>query len=542
MYAISLTEISPYSWSIIIVLAILNYIRIIILHSPDHVCHVEDHSSTTHHGTEHDDDNHHNYNSTDTSGPTTHPSSHSEYSHSPTASPGSHHMLRYLSSGSSETDDGLHLTHDCANYEMNYFIFCGFLLTLLIVIIAYITWQSECKLLEMAMTRLTRDNYGKHSNYGKILKALAVLDAKKAALISQKSNVPSSRIITPLVIPSSSMCGGTGRPLSPSTTVSAGLSSSVKPEDILEDGINELLDESMVYHMVTLRLILKDMKHEEEIEHIKSEFERNELMKKIYRSIFCLFDNQDIQRDKRNRIAELKEKEKKLESLENKFRSTSGRQSDGSMRGYSVKKLNKVEKHDGLESMKRVFSTDSDDDDWVNEHDLRKETNNVFPFYSRKLYKLMIEISLMLFALYCSLWVSHFILIGAESTTPISYLLIISASIAVIFILISYIQYHSNMILAVTSLCNETAEWMCNQDYIKSKTLPILRTEIKDMLEKLGSTEFEEAIKEIFLLVNMDGDDKILLDEFATLLYTLDIHLTNAETRVLFRSMDMDGK
>ena len=234
--------------------------------------------------------------------------------------------------------------------------------------------------------------------------------------------------------------------------------------------------------------------------------------------------------------------DEKLESLENKFRSTSGRQSDGSIRGYSVKKLNKAEKHDGLESIKRAFSMDSDDDEWIQEHDLRKETNDVFPFSNRYLYKLMFEISLMLFALYCSLWVSHFILIGAESSSPKIYMLIIIASILVIFMLISYIQYHSNMVLSVTSLCNENAEWMCNQDYIKSKTLPILRTEIKDMLSKLGATEFEDAIKEIFSLVNMDGDEKILLDEFSTLLYTLDIHLTPSETKVLFRSMDMDGK
>ncbi len=154
----------------------------------------------------------------------------------------------------------------------------------------------------------------------------------------------------------------------------------------------------------------------------------------------------------------------------------------------------------------------------------------------------MIEVSLMLFALYCSLWVSHFILIGQISSSPIFYLVIISISIVIIFILISYIQYHSNMILSVTSLCNENAEWMCTQDYVKSKTLPILRREIKEMLEKLGKGEFEEAIKEVFSLVNVDGDEKILLDEFSTLLYTLDIHLTNAETLVLFRSMDMDGK
>ena len=74
------------------------------------------------------------------------------------------------------------------------------------------------------------------------------------------------------------------------------------------------------------------------------------------------------------------------------------------------------------------------------------------------------------------------------------------------------------MILSVTSLCNENAEWFCNQDYMKSKTIPLLRNEIKDLFTKLGKNEFEDAIKEIFYLVktSMGGDEKILFDEFST--------------------------
>lgn len=518
MYAIGLTEISPYSWGVIIFLAIVNFIRIKALHSPHHVCRIEDHD--TGHAAVHHDDDHASY-------PTSAPAAHPHFSF--VSSVDDHGDDTEQNSGHGD-DDGLHLTTSCADYEMNYFIFCGFLLTLLITIIAYITWKSECKLLEIAMTRLVKDDYGKHSSYGKILKALAVLEAKKALLAQQKSTASMTNQPPPLI---------SGNPSDNSCLPSD--NTSVKPEDVFEDDIRDLLDESHVYHIVTLRVVLKDLKHEEEVEHIKREFERKEFIKRIYHNICCCFlssSDNEIE-NKKYRISELKEKEKKLESLENKFRETSGRQGEGMSVRYSIKKAKG-------ESLKRPpYSTDSDDesdDEPTHEHELTKETNNIFLFSDRILYKRMIEISLMLFALYTSLWVSHFIVIGSASSHENSYLIIVSASIIFIFILISYIQYHSNMILAATSLCNENAEWICNQDYVKSKTLPLLRNEIKEMLTKLSKTEFEEAIKEIFYLVNMDGDEKILLDEFATLLYTLDIHLTHAETRVLFRFMDMDGK
>lgn len=499
MYAISLTEISPYSWGVIIILALVNYLRIRVLHSPHHICRVDSHDSS--HSTTETDDHHPN--------------------HFPDSSfLGTDDGSRDNAHGD---DDGLQLTTSCANYEMNYFLFCGGLLTLLITLIAYLTWCSECKLLEIAMTRLTRDNHGKHTNYGKILKALAILDEKRVIFGQQKSA------------------------LNISSNMMNDNSSSVKPEDVFDEDIRELLDdESNVYHIVTLRLVLKDMKHDEEVEHIKNQFEKKELLKRIYQNFCCCFlsQNNDLE-TKKYRLTELKEKERKLESLENKFRTTSGRHSADviSLRGNSIKRIK------ANESMKKVYSVDSqdggyhDDDELEgSEHELMKETNSVFLFSNRYIYKTMIEISLMLFALYTSLWVSHFILISAASSAHITYVIIIASSIVFIFIVISYIQYHSNMILSVTSLCNENAEWICTQDYIKSKTIPLLRNEIKDLLTKLGKSEFEDAIKEIFSLVNMDGDEKILFDEFSTLLYTLDIHLTNAETMVLFRSMDMDGK
>jgi hypothetical protein len=511
MYAVSLTEVSPYSWAVIILLAIVNFIRIKVLHSPHHVCRLEDH--TVDHSTDHDD-------------------THAYPSHSPTSHDDHHRFLSYftfsgvdhrlLSGGGDDgDDDGLHLTTACANYEMNYFLFCGALLSLLIASIAYLTWRSECAFLETAMERLVRDDYGKHSNYGKILKALGVLEEMKASRTLQKANSK---------VPSTIQDGPP-----PSTP------SSVKPDEILDGDMKELLDESSVYHIVTLRQVLKDLKRDEEVERIKSEFETKEFYHQLsqsLRSCCCLGDstagNAEIA-NKKYRINELK----KLESFENKFRGASAREGGGgtvSVRG-SIKRIR-------AESIKRGYSVDSHDDyeDQSYGDELIKETNDVFIFSNRSFYKTMIEISLMLFALYTSLWVSHFILIGSASSSPKSYFLIVSGYIVLIFIFISYIQYHSNMILSVTSLRNENAEWMCHQDYIKSKTLPILRNEINDMLKKLSKGEFEEAIKEIFNLVNMDGDEKILLDEFATLLYTLGIHLAHSETLVLFRSMDMDGK
>ena len=55
MYAISLTDISPYSWFVVIFLAVLNYIRIVSIGSKGNAC--AGGQSVGHHDDHHDDDN-----------------------------------------------------------------------------------------------------------------------------------------------------------------------------------------------------------------------------------------------------------------------------------------------------------------------------------------------------------------------------------------------------------------------------------------------------------------------------------------------------
>ena len=75
--------------------------------------------------------------------------------------------------------------------------------------------------------------------------------------------------------------------------------------------------------MNPMGITLKDMKHDEEVEQIKNEFERKELLKRIYQNFCCCFPSQNIDLETREyRLTELKEKERKLESLEQDIRKT----------------------------------------------------------------------------------------------------------------------------------------------------------------------------------------------------------------------------
>lgn len=474
MYAIALTEVSIYSWLVIIVLAVLNYVRIIAIGSHDNVCSTR--TGNGHHDEHHDD--------------------HGTDDH---ATDDGHRML------SSNGDDGaqFHVDSDCADYYIGYFIFCGCLLFLLGVIISLITHNSENKLLDLALNTIVKNRRDKSSDIGKALKALAgvekAMESAKALRYQRGSSFASPN------------CDSAPPEPSPTPTLT----------DIDPD-LADMINDDMCYHIVTLRAVLKANHHAEQQEHLRKQHEKEALIHKIFNIFCCHSKDLEAEELKKKRIQELRNKQKTLEI---------------SMKRMSIKGESPVR-------MGSMGSTKKDDNtDILELHPLNCELNDVFVGGSRELYRYVIEAMLMLDALFLSLWVTHFILIAYESHAPKLYLVMSVLPILGNFVVTSYIQYHSNMLLAVTSLRNEVAMWMCEQDHIKSKTLPLLRKEVKEIMAGLPKdTSLEDTISTIFDLVNMDGDNRIVLNEFASLLFTLDIHLEDIETRVLFAAMDTDGR
>jgi hypothetical protein len=477
MYAIALTEVSIYSWLVIIMLAILNYIRIITVGSQNDVCHYRTPPDEHH-------DDHHDDHATD---------DHADDGH------------RMLSSG----DDGaeFHVEADCADYYIGYFIFCGCLLFFMGVVISIITHNSEGKLLDLALNTIVKNRRTKSDDIGRALKALAGMESAVSAARAERYQRGASFSGTP---------ANSGPEASPTPTLSE-----------LDPDMADMINDDMCYHMVTLRAVLKASHHAEKTEHLRHQHENEMRMHKLLNLFCCHSKDLKAEDEKRDRINELRNRQK---TFEMSMKRNSHKAAESPFR-------NGVRRSNSLGSKK-----EEDGEEWAN-HPLNCELNDVFVGGSREVYRHVIEAMLMLDALFLSLWVTHFILIAYESHSPKTYLTMSVLPILGNFVVTSYIQYHSNMLLAVTSLKNEVAVWMCEQDHIKSKTLPLLRREVKDIMEGLPQdTSLEETIATIFELVNMDGDDRIVLNEFASLLFTLDIHLEDTETRVLFSAMDTDGR
>lgn len=496
MYAISLTEISPYSWGVVILLAVLNYLRIITYGGGHaHPCSQHEESSSS--------------------------AIHSErYLFETLSAQLESPLYRHMSaepdpdsthspSSSPAHAGGHHIGEECADFLMHYFAFCGGALLVLVLLIACLTWYSESRLLRLATTKLTMDKSTALDKYRKILTALAIVEQGRFARAPSRLMKSNMMIETPESLPQESKIS---------------------------------LDDSHVYHMVTLRAVLETKKYRDERKVNQDDFRRNEAFSQIS-SFLCCDYSFATKAEKRKQIQVLREK--KLEEYEMSFKHSTKLTKifgdSGFLKGFDAKQPITEEGPRGGYIRKTQVESEKVDDTEYENHVLNVEENSIFVGNNRELYRLTIEVTLMLYALYLSLWISQSIVLAKYSSAPVLNDILGVIPIVLVFMLTYYIQYHSNMLLAVTSLRNENAEWMCEQDHIKGKTLPLLRKEIMEIHARFDRN-FEEAMDELFMLVNSDDDDKITLDEFSNLLHTLDIHLAKSETRVLFRAMDTDGR
>jgi hypothetical protein len=178
--------------------------------------------------------------------------------------------------------------------------------------------------------------------------------------------------------------------------------------------------------------------------------------------------------------------------------------------------------------------TESDlEDEGLLDHPLLKTIDSIFIFGNRNIYKYFIQLILMLDAFYLSLYVTNLISVSLESEHPIVFNLLMLGTVFIMSTLASYLLVVSSILFCVTSLNNKGTEWMCEQEEIKRKVLPILRREMLSFLDTSNDAET------FFSLISGDGDIK--LTDFADFLFTLGMYPSQKEIRALFRAVDVDA-
>mmetsp|Transcript_9237 Transcript_9237/g.17231 ORF Transcript_9237/g.17231 Transcript_9237/m.17231 type:complete len:371 (+) Transcript_9237:126-1238(+) len=173
-----------------------------------------------------------------------------------------------------------------------------------------------------------------------------------------------------------------------------------------------------------------------------------------------------------------------------------------------------------------------------NVHPLMFEVDSIFILENRTLYMKLLEIFQMLCSLYLSLYLTNFLVISLKTKFAVYYTIFSIGSIVVLLMIMSFTQFHSNVLFSVTSLQNGATEWICQQDDIKNKTLPKLRDELINIID---TDNFGQEISDLYTLVNENGKDGVDIKDFRNLLFTLNIQLNSEETQCLFRVLNITG-
>ena len=180
-----------------------------------------------------------------------------------------------------------------------------------------------------------------------------------------------------------------------------------------------------------------------------------------------------------------------------------------------------------------VIDSDDVEDEELLSHPLLKNINSIFFFGSRNVYKYFIQLILMLDAFYLSVYATNLISVSLESERPILFNVLMVATILIMTALSFYLLVISSILFCVTSLHNKGTTWMCEQEDMKRRTLPILRREMLTFVDN------SEDVKSFFSLLSGGGD--IMLTDFSNFLFTLGIHPSQKEIRALFRAVDADS-
>jgi hypothetical protein len=200
----------------------------------------------------------------------------------------------------------------------------------------------------------------------------------------------------------------------------------------------------------------------------------------------------------------------------------------------------KLRRQDSQASLKTKVSRAGAVGDEKDQHPLLFEYDDPMFFKNRKAHKFLTECFQMLMALYIGMWATNYLFVSQHSTSFALYLVLTLIQVLIMLIQMSFLQDTACSLLAVTSLLNEAAEVMCEEDHIKAKLLPVIRKEIEELTPE-GMSQSDHLL-DVYKFVNFDGDDNgIGFKEFSSLLFTVDLILPDEEVDILFRAVDSNG-
>jgi hypothetical protein len=471
LYAVEKVELSYISWFMMIVLAIFNYIRTILVKHGDYNCSDDDHLT---------DDGHHDR-------------------------------------PSPEEDDGAEyvITKRCADYYSWHFVIVGTALMLFGLFICFITWRSKVKLLEIA---------GNDTNdYEDVLTDVMTREQETFEALAQKHlemDERKKRIGKGGNIPNNLLTAASMRHLK------------------LEEGS---------WHVVSLRKVLAEQKklnedkQKKQYEKIKQKF--FDMLEILHidgcwktPTWWCFESNKHgmekmvvLTKKRRSYGVRSRSMEEEPEGRTRRLSCSSGAAPSTDPVAHRKSMSAMMIKGGSIYTMK--------DDD--NIHPLMYELDSIFILENRQLYIKLLEVFQMFCSLYLALYLTNFVFISMKTHHVGLYTTFSLGSIAILLLFMSFTQFHSNVLFSVTSLQNGSTDWICEQDDIKNKTLPKLREELINIIDK---ENFAEEISDIFNLVNENADDGIDMKEFRNLLFTLNIQLNNEEIQCLFRVLNVSGK
>ena len=272
----------------------------------------------------------------------------------------------------------------------------------------------------------------------------------------------------------------------------------------------ELVEKSEdVWHVCSLRKVLEEKKIEEYHHHISQERK----VKEFLRMLTHCFMNR-----KTTKIQTVEELKSLKLANKAKIKATDGAQSSLKDKTY------------------RAGAVTGED---RNIHPLLFEFDDPLFFKNRKAHKFLTECFQMLMALFIAMYLTNYLFVAQHSRSFGVFVVATVAEIIVMLIQMGYLQDATCNLLAITSLLNEAAELVCEEDHIKSKTLPEIRKEIEALTPE-GQTLHDHLLS-VYKFVNLDGDGGIGLKEFSSLLFTVDLILPDNEVEILFRAVDSNG-
>lgn len=500
LYAIEKVEMSYVSWFVVIVLAVLNYIRIVLTRGNNCRSSEED----GHHD-DHGDDDHH----------------------------------RRALSG----DDGADFTvsERCANYNTHFFMVSGFALMCFGLLLCYITWRSKVKLLQIAGNDDT-------DNYYNILQSVMTREQDTFLVLAQKNEDMEAEAVDAYAVVFSA----------PRQQLGKASRASVK---------HLITEEKDSWHVISLRQVIEEQKKRAEDEEKRRREKLKQRCRGALRSVgmedcwWLLVGTKEHESDGLRKLVHLTKKRRAFGVRSNSL--GHGQEENAGGRRRSTRRLSQpafltvphpkvqhqksLKKHLSglLTQLSGVLRQMSGRRLLVGEaeecHPLMFELDSIFLLENRQLYNELLEVFQLLCALHLSLYLTNFLFIALESQHAVINNLFILLSTAVLLLVMSFTQFHSNLLFSVTSLRNGAADWICEQDAIKSNILPRLRDELMNIIE---TDHFAQEIEDLYGLVREGGrKDRggISMREFSNLLFTLNIHLNHEELQCVFRVLNVTG-